>query len=254
MADTFGDALRKFYKTFGMENEGPPVDTNVTKLTELFSIANFAEDIILIERICNNSEVVKKHNECKELIEFVANSLGDSSFMSEINDSIIDCSNSDKEHLTNGMFWHYLGSVIDPKIGNELGINIPFPGELPQVKQELLKVQGSLIFRLYITLVYMKEGPSVNLLNQTARNRKPIAQKVKKLLQCDYVRHLRNALSHSSFESTSFGIYFKDGDKGVVKFETVASPEFLNSLTTWIMLIHLQCSSVIDLKRAETRL
>ena len=100
---------------------------------------------------------------------------------------------------------------------------------------------------MYVALVYMKEGPTINILNQAARNRKPISQMAKKLLQCDYVRHLRNALSHSTFESTAFGIYFNDHDK----FETVASPEFLNSLTTWVMLINLQCLSVIDYKNEK---
>ena len=60
-----------------------------------------------------------------------------------------------------------------------------------------------------------------------------------------------NALSHSTFESTTFGIYFNDYNK----FETVASPEFLNSLTTWIMLLNFQCSTVIDSKTgSETNL
>jgi hypothetical protein len=90
----------------------------------------------------------------------------------------------------------------------------------------------------------MKEGPLNKMINQSAINRKPISHICKKLLNCDYVRHLRNALSHSTFESTGFGIYFNDSGK----FETVASPEFLNSLTTWIMLLNLQCSMVIDLK------
>ena len=71
-----------------------------------------------------------------------------------------------------------------------------------------------------------------------------VLKETKKLLQCDDVRHLRNALAHSTFESTTFGICFNDYDK----FETVASPEFLNSLTTWIMLINFQCSNVIDYK------
>ncbi len=225
-----------------MENEGPPDNLNVT---HLFPSANYSEDINLIKRICSNQKTVNKHNECKELIEYVASSLTDSEFMNEINDSVIDSADSERDHLTNGIFWHYLASILDPKIGRKYGVNIPFPDELPQVKQELLKVQGSLIFRLYITLVYMKEGPTIGLLHQAAKNRKPISQKAKKLLRCDYVRHLRNALSHSTFKSTSFGIYFNDEDK----FETVASPDFLNSLASWIMLLNFQCSTVIDLKR-----
>jgi hypothetical protein len=239
--DKLGDSLRRFYKVFGMENEGPPDNLNVTNL---FPSVNFIADIDLIEKLCNNHETVEQHNECKELIEKIAASLGDAKFMNEINDSIISCTDFEKDHLTNGIFWHYLASMIDPKMEKKLGFEIPLPVELPKMKQELLKVHGSLIFRLYIVLVYMKEGPLIKMIKQTAINKKPISQLADKLLRCDYVRHLRNALSHSTFESTTFGIYFNDMDK----FETVASPEFLNSLTTWIMLLNFQCSTVIDSK------
>ena len=239
--DHYGNALRKFYNLFGVDNEGPPDSINISAL---LSSVDFNDEIILIDKICSNQLVIKKHNECKELIEYVANSLGDSNFMEEIDNSTIEFKPSDKDRLTNGIFWHYLASVLNPKVSREMEVNIPFPGELPEMKQELLKVQGSLIFRMYMALVYMKEGPTIKILNQAAKSRKSISQKAKKLIQCDYVRHLRNALAHSTFESTTFGIYFNDFDK----FETVASPEFLNSLTTWIMLINLQCSNVIDYK------
>ncbi len=239
--DLYGNALRKFYKLFGLKNEGPPQNINVN---ELFPNVDFSDDIALIEKITGNDNLIKKHNECKTLIDEIANLLGDSSFMDEINDSITDINYSDTEHLNNGIFWHYFASILDPKVSKELDLDIPFPNELPEIKKELLKVQGSLIFRLYISLVYMKEGPTINVLKTAARNRKPISQKAKKLMQCDYVRHIRNALSHSTFKSMSLGIYFNDYDK----FETVVSPEFLNSLTTWVMLINLQCSNAVSHK------
>lgn len=240
--DSIGDSLRRFYKIFGMENEGPPDRLNVTSL---FPSIDFIEDISLVERICNNQDTVKKHIICKELLEEIANSLGDNKFMDEINDSIVSCTDSERTHLTNGIYWYYLASTLNPKVGGNLEITIPFSEEkLLDMNQNILKMQGSIIFRLYMTLVHMKEGPLIKMLKETAVNRKPISQKANKLLRCDYIRHLRNALSHSTFESTSFGIYFNDENK----FEAVASPEFLDSLTTWIMLLNLQCSTVIDLK------
>jgi hypothetical protein len=240
-SDLIGDSLRKYYKMFGMKNEGPPQDLNVT---ELFPSMGFQGDIKLIEKICNDSEAIKKFRECFDLIEFIANSISGSNFINEINDTNIQFTKSESKHLSNGIFWHYLASVLNPKVGEKLEVEIPFPSELPVLNQTLLKTQGSLIFRLYMALVYMKEGPIIKILNQSAKNRKPISNKAKKLIQCDYIRHLRNSLAHSTFESTSFGIYFNDYNK----FETVASPEFLDSLTTWIMLINLQCSVVIDKK------
>jgi len=240
-SDIIGNSLRKYYKTFGMVNEGPPENLNIS---ELFPSAINVDDINLIDRICNDSDAVNKFKECKDLVEKVANLLGDSNFMKEIDDSIINCTKSDKDHLTNGIFWHYLAYMLDPNMQKEFGYEIPIPGPLSDVTKKLLKVQGSLIFRLYISLVYMKEGPLIKMINQTAINQKPISQIGKKLFRCDYVRHLRNALAHSTFESTSFGIYFNDYGK----FDTVASPEFLNFLTTWIMHLNLQCSMVIDFK------
>jgi len=83
--------------------------------------------------------------------------------MNEINDSISEFTNAEREPLTNGIFWHYLASALDPKLEKQLKYEIPFPEELPFVNRQLLKVQGSLIFRLYISLVYMKEGPLLKI-------------------------------------------------------------------------------------------
>jgi hypothetical protein len=239
--DTTGNALRKYYSLFGLENEGPPKGINVSKLLEN---VNFDPELQLIERICNNEIIIRKHKECSGLIEQIANSLTEANFMNEINDSISEIKNNEREHLTNGIFWHYLASALDPKLEKHLDFEIPFPGDLPAVNRQLLKIQGSLIFRLYISLVYMKEGPLLKILNETSKNKKPISQLALKLLRCDYVRHIRNAISHSTFESTSFGILFRDEDK----FEVVATPEFLNKLATWVFLINFQCSTVIDRK------
>jgi len=178
--DQIGDAFRKFYRMYGVANEGPPDNFNVSAL---LPSEGFQDEIKLINKVCSDQLVIKKHKECAELIKNVANSLGESNFIEEIADSAIEFNKSDKDHLTNGIYWHYLASVLHPKLGKELDVKISFPGELPEINQELLKVQGSLIFRMYVALVYMKEGPTINILNQVARNRKPISQNAKKLLQ-----------------------------------------------------------------------
>ena len=85
-SDSIGNALRKYYSIFGMKNEGSPLGLNVT---ELIPSINYEDDIKLIERICNNSETVRKHKECANLIELVANSINDSKFINEINDTLI---------------------------------------------------------------------------------------------------------------------------------------------------------------------
>ena len=48
---------------------------------------------------------------------------------------------TEKDHLSNGMFWHYLASVLNPKIGKDLDIKIPFPTELSELNQKLLKIK-----------------------------------------------------------------------------------------------------------------
>ncbi len=240
-SDKIGNALKQYYKIFGFENEGPPDNLNVNSL---LPSTNFLNDIERIESICCNQEAIRKHSECKDLLDSVANALTDAKFMEELNQSILSSSEPEREHLSNGMFWHYLANTLDPKASQSLGIDIPMPKSLSKISQHILRLHGSLIFRLYITLVYMKEGPLIKMLKTTAINKQPIAQKANKLLRCDYIRHLRNALAHSTFEPTICGIYFKDEDK----FEVIASPAFLASLSTWIMLLNYQCSIVLDLK------
>lgn len=238
--DTIGDSLKKYYKIFGMENEGPPENLNVS---EILPYAINSYEITLIDKICSNTKTIEQHNECKKLIEELANSLDGYDFMNEIYDSITQPTDSEREHMTNGVFWHYLASILDPKLEKEIGFEIPIPGELPQMYKKLLKVQGSLIFRLYMTIVYMKDGPLNKIISHKENEHKPIFKTCKNLTGCEYVRHLRNALSHSTFESTKFGIHFRDR-----KFETIASPEFLTSLTTWIYILNFQCLTAIDRK------
>lgn len=237
--DTIGDSLRKYYRIYGMENEGPPDNLNVSEILP-FAINSY--EITLIDKICSNKKTIKQHNDCKELIEKLANSLDGYDFMNEIYGSKIQPTDSEREHMTNGVFWHYLASILDPKLENEIGFEIPIPEELRPTYKILLKTQGSLIFRLYMTIVYMKDGPLNKMIRHKENERKPIIQICKKLIDCDYVRHLRNALSHSTFESTICGIYFRDGDK----FETIASPEFLTSLTTWIYLLNYSYLTATD--------
>lgn len=239
--DIIGNALRKYYGLFGVENEGPPVGVNVSKL---LGDVKFDFELKLIDSICDNEIVVRKHKECNILVEQIANSLNEASFMNEIRDSISEVAINEREHFTNGIFWHYLALGLDPTLEKKLKYKIPFPDELPVNNINLIKTQGSLIFRLYISLVYMKEGPLLKILKEASNNNKDISKLALKLIRCDYVRHIRNAISHSTFESTSFGILFKDKDK----FEAVATPEFLNKLATWIFLIYFQCSTVIDKK------
>jgi len=65
-SDILGNALRKYYGLFGLEGEGPPQGVNVS---ELFKNVDFDSDLQLIERICNNEQILRKHKECNGLVE-----------------------------------------------------------------------------------------------------------------------------------------------------------------------------------------
>ena len=139
------------------------------------------------------------------------------------------------EELSNGVFWFSLASSLDKR---KHGLpTTPFDKhmDLPLPLKIRLTVEGTLVFRLYIALVYMREGLLSDLITQGARAGKPCCGRVNKLLNSDYVRRIRNALSHGSFSSCIAGIAFRD-DNGTI----VATPGFLNRLCTWLMLIQLQ--------------
>ena len=98
-----------------------------------------------------------------------------------------------------------------------------------------LTLEGSLVMRLYISLVYMREGVLNRVISQSARNGSQCCQQIRKLLNCDYIRRIRNALSHGTFSPYVAGLIFRDEANSVV-----ATPSFLSWLSMWIMLINLQ--------------
>ena len=107
--------------------------------------------------------------------------------------------------------------------------------ELPTPLKVQMTVQGSLVLRLYIALVYMREGVLAELIAASARAGGPCSNQVKKLLSLDFVRRVRNALSHGTFSPCLAGLVFRD-ERGAI----VATPGFLSWLCTWLMLIQLQ--------------
>jgi len=98
-----------------------------------------------------------------------------------------------------------------------------------------MSIAGSLVLRLYVALVYMREGVLNDLVNQGARSRRPCCVVVRSLLNCESVRRLRNALAHGTFSSCVAGLAFRDS-RGRVP----ATPGFLSLLSTQLMLVQLQ--------------
>jgi hypothetical protein len=229
--DITGDTLRKFYAVFGMPDEGPPPDINVTILLPDTVVA--PEDLALLSTAIDDQTLRRQFGICREILEDLAGRLASEELLREL--STIPTTNRDFEELSSGVFWFALASSLDRREnGNP---TTPFDEQihLPLPVQIRMTVQGSLVLRLYLSLVYMREGVMTNLIAQGAKARKPCCGRVQKLLNCDYVRRIRNALSHGSFSSSIAGIVFRD-DNSVI----LATPGFLNWLCTWLMLIQLQ--------------
>ena len=133
------------------------------------------------------------------------------------------------------MFWFALAASLDSRKGGLPATPLDETIDLPLPLKVQMSVHGSLVLRLYVALVYMREGVLADLISESSRAGGQCSNRVKKLLRSDYVRHIRNALSHGSFSPCVAGIVFRDEGAKIV-----ATPGFLNWLCTWLMLIQLQ--------------
>ena len=232
--DHIGDTLREFYAVYGTADEGPPPDVNVTELLPDTTVA--PEDLTLLRTAIDDQTLRRQFRICREILEDLAGRLTSEELLREL--STIPTTNRDFEELSSGVFWFTLASSLDrrengaPTTPFDEQIHLPLPVKVR------MTVQGSLVLRLYLSLVYMREGVMTDLITQGAEARKPCCGRIRKFLNCDYVRRIRNALSHGSFSSSIAGITFRD-DNGVI----LATPGFLNWLCTWLMLIQLQTLS-----------
>lgn len=232
--DNVGDTLRQFYTMYGTADEGPPPNVNVTELLNDTDIQT--KDLELLHQAIKDQTLRRHFGICREILEDIANRLTTEELLREL--STIPVSNRDFEELTSGVFWFALASSLDRR---ENGIpTTPFDDEihLPFHVKIRMTVQGSLVLRLYLSLVYIRESVMTDLIAKGKQEGKPCCGRVWKLLNCDYVRRIRNALSHGSFSSSIAGIAFRDDNQVIL-----ATPGFLNWLCTCLMLIQLQTLS-----------
>ena len=235
--DHVGDLLREFYKVFGRTNEGPPAGINVSDLFDSQPVKQSELDIL--QRALDDKTLRKQFITCNSIVEELAERLTSEELLSEL--SNITVSSESVEKLSTGVFWLALVNSLDKR---EEGLpKTPFDDilELPLPLKIEMTVQGSLVLGLYIALVYMREGALSTVISESASKGAKCSGQVQKLLHCDYIRRIRNALSHGSFSMTLAGIAFSD-DHGVI----VATPEFLRWLSTWIMLIQLQALAAVS--------
>lgn len=234
--DQIGDILRKFYSLYGRPKEAPSHDHDVSELLPELN-SDILSDLKLLTQICNNP-IDKKFCKCRDLLEKIADLLSDSTQLLKELDEISNHIEPEIINLSNGIFWYTLATSLEPNGKN--GQDLKLPDKIPYFFRKQLQIQGALIFRLYMSLVYMKSGAIEKILNIGLQAKKPTLILCQQLLNCDYVRHLRNSLAHANFRATIAGINFKDNN-----FECVATPGFLDWLCIWVFLIHYNCICVI---------
>lgn len=173
-------------------------------------------------------------NECRAVLDDLATRLTSQELLRELCGVPLPAGQG-IEQLSSGVFWFALASSLDHRENGFPATPLDGKLDLPLPIQVQMTVQGSLVLRLYIALVYMREGVLSDLIATSSRAGGQCSTRVKKLLNLDFVRRVRNALSHGSFSPCIAGIVFRH-DRGAL----LATPGFLNWLCTWLMLIQLQ--------------
>lgn len=235
--DNIGDLLRHFYATYGMPNEGPPIGLDVTQIVGTDSLPSGEREVLV--NAMSDQVLLRQFSSCRTILDELATRLTSDELMRELS-SVASRSDQEHDEMLSGVLWFSLASSLDQR-RDELPAT-PFDEhfKIPLPLKARLIIEGSLVLRLYVALVYMREGVLSNRIAHGARSGKPCCGRVSKLLNSDYVRRIRNALSHGSFSSCVAGIAFRDGNELVV-----ATPGFLGWLCTWLMLIQMQALSAV---------
>jgi hypothetical protein len=229
--------LRRFYSAFGMPDEGPPADFDASVLPSTFVVSEV--ELQTLNTVLNDSVARRQFLVCREILDDLATRLQSEELLRELSQSL-PVTEEAFENLVNGVFWFSLAASLDrrhdglPVMPFEANLELPLPVKVR------LTVVGSLVMRLYMALVLVREGVLSSLISQGSQAGRPCCGRVKKLLNSDYVRRIRNSLSHGSFSMTIAGVAFRD-DNGVI----AATPGFLKWLCTWLMLIQLQALSAV---------
>ena len=249
--DNIGDLLRSFYAMYGRPSEGHPAGLDVTQIVGADSLPVGERELLL--NALSDQVLLRQFTFCREILEDLATRLTGDELMREMS-SIASHSEQEFDEMFSGILWFSLAHSLDQRRGGLPTTPLDEHFVIPLPVKVRHTIEGSLVLRLYVALVYMREGVLSSRIAHGARSGKPCCGRVSKLLNSDYVRHIRNALSHGSFSSCIAGIAFRDVDnKGHVKGLVVATPGFLDWLCTWLMLIQLQALSAVSRGNKENQ-
>ena len=227
-----------------MPGEGPPEGLDLTVFDSMFPVnENDRHDL---QRSLGDDGLRRKHRECRDTLDSLLTAMSGNTLLVELSEGS-PLTSAQFDRLTAGSLWYSLVSSLDKR--DPAGLPVPPPQfsglEMPIEARFKMTVFGSLVLRLYIALVFIREGDLAKLTAEAARARKPVSGRLLKLLRSDFVRHIRNSLAHGTFEHVIVGIRFSDDDTIIT-----ATPRFLDHLATCLSLAQLQAAAA-GLRRAN---
>lgn len=151
---------------------------------------------------------------------------------------IIHLENNSADQIGQSVFWHRIlcelhsssdtvNKLLIHECRTEEEKSIMFYSALTGI--HILKSYLAFVYNREILLKYLNKATIDKAENDSV-------MKLKRFLCCDYIRHIRNALSHGSFEIFVGGVIFIDKQEKVY-----ATPSILEKLSSWMNLIELQC-------------
>jgi hypothetical protein len=230
--DGVGDLFRRFYATYGMPGEGPPPEANVTQIMGADTIR--PDDMALLSGALNDLDQMRQFARCRDVLNELATAMTGDILLQELS-SVTTRSEGEFDSMLSGVLWFSMAASLDER---KDGMPVtPFDEHfhIPLALKVRSTIEGSLVLRLYLALVYMREGVLSMRIAHGARSGLLCCGRVSKLLNSDYVRRIRNALSHGTFASCAVGIAFRDNNGTIV-----ATPGFMTWMCHWLMLVQLQ--------------
>jgi len=242
--------LREYYKNFGVAGEGPPADFEIPSFLANLGMssikASLSTDLELLRNLNQDTSLKQLFGECDGLLERIASD-SESTELCRALEQNIPLLGFDSDILLAGISWYTQASQVDPRAssGHEAlqKMTKDFPST-PPFFALIQAVQGSLVLRLYVGLVYMRGDSMKNALRQIDAQKYPSIGRFSCLMENELVGHLRNALAHGHIRTTIAGLWFKDR-----AFEAVASPGFLDKLCIWIFVFYYTAFMVITKER-----
>jgi hypothetical protein len=193
------------------------------------------KDIMIIKQALQGQSI-KDLDDFKCKLEIVIISMQDATFIAEWNTQKI-VEDQFMEKCSNSITWHLLLKKINPLINPGIIKSLPINNNTYKLafRQALY---CSVILQLYVALVYNRE--ILNRVMKVSPDNSTSVNNLRELLSCNYLRHMRNSLAHGSFSIFAGGICFIDKDKKGEEHKVMATPSFLEYISSWLNLIILQ--------------